>query len=114
MGKIKLKNKKSVNRVCLKRKGMLCLIGFVIFFSFLFIIDGIQQKRFQTLRNGYRLMDNQKYTEAIDEFDEYLSVDCKLYWKLTEIMNGHDFSKEGVESAIEECKESLVKIDDNK
>lgn len=107
MKKIKLEDKIRSHRICSTRKGVFCIIG-VLMFIFLVIGDGIQQQRFETLKNAYRLMENQKYEEAIVEFNKYLSVDSKFYWKMIEIVNEYDSSKQGVERAVVECKEKLV------
>lgn len=90
-----------------KRKRIAVGIGFVAVLLFVFITDDIQQRRFATLEKGYELMESGKYEEAIVEFNEYLSIDSDLYWKLIEKANSYEYSRQGVKEAAEACLKEI-------
>lgn len=90
-----------------KRKRIGAVIVFVAVLLFVFITDDVQQQRFAMLENSYELMESGKYDEAIVGFDEYLSVDSDLYWKLIEKANNYEYSRQGVKEATEACLEEI-------
>lgn len=90
-----------------KKKRFVAAIVFVVILLLVFIADDMQQRRFATLEKSYELMESGKYEEAIVGFDEYLSVDSDLYWKLMKKVNGYEYSREKVEQMAEVCLEEI-------
>lgn len=90
-----------------KKKRFVLTIVFVAILLLVFITDDIQQRRFATLEKCYELMDSGKYEEAIVGFEEYLSVDSDLYWKLIKKVNGYEYSREKAEQMVEACLEEI-------
>lgn len=90
-----------------KKKCFMVAIVFVAILLLVFMTDDMQQKRFAMLENSYELMESGKYNEAIVGFDEYLSVDSDLYWKLIEKANNYEYSRQGVKEATEACLEEI-------
>lgn len=86
-----------------RKKRIVVVIVFLVVLHWIFITDDRQQWRFATLENSYELMESGKYEEAVEGFEEYLSVDSELYWKLMERVNGYEYSKKYVEQMIETC-----------
>lgn len=78
----------------------------------LFISDDWQQKRYATLRSGYHHMMEQEYDEAITDFQTYLNVNSKIYWKFVEMANDEFYSRDVVNEAIDICNEKLIKGED--
>lgn len=91
----------------LKPKYMVGIITLVLVFLCLCRADAMQQQRFATLQNAYQLMEEKKYNEAMTMFQDYLSIDLDLYWKLVDRENSYEYSRQGVNEAIERCREKM-------
>lgn len=73
----------------------------------LFISDDWQQKRYATLRSGYHHMMEQEYDDAIADFQTYLDVDSKIYWKFVGMANDEFYSRDVVNEAIDLCQNKI-------
>lgn len=73
----------------------------------LFISDDWQQKRYATLRGGYHHMMKQEYDDAIADFQTYLDVNSKIYWKFVEMANDEFYSRDVVNEAIDLCQNKI-------
>lgn len=91
------------DRQCLSKKQSIRISGFIIMLIVIFHMDHVQQNRFDGLRNGYEYMESGKYQEAIQEFEAYLNVDSKVYWKFIDLMNEYPYTQEGVMEAARQC-----------
>ena len=76
----------------------------VIFMGIVFRADAWQQNRFAEVRAAYQNLSDGNYQEAEIQFEDYLSVDSKLYWSLLEFFNDDEYSRKQVADAIEKCK----------
>lgn len=95
----------SIERVSVKKKKLVVLGVLIVFLlSVIFIADGWQQRRFATVKSGYEYMESEQYDEAIAAFEDYLDVNLSAYWFLVECVNDESYSRQGVSSALQECK----------
>lgn len=82
------------------------MMGIIIVFVLIgiFVADDWQQRRFATVRSGYEYMKAEQYNEAITAFEDYLDVNSRAYWFVVDFINNENYSRQGVLSAIQECK----------
>lgn len=90
-----------------KEKRIMAIAMFVAVLVLVFIADDIQQRRFAMLEKGYEHMQKEEYAEAIDKFNEYLSIQSDLYWILIEEVNSSEYSRQEVNVALEACKKEM-------
>ena len=58
------------------------------------------KKRYATLRSDYHHIMEQKYDDAIADYQIYLDVDSKIYWTFVEMVNDKFYSLDVVNEAI--------------
>ena len=58
----------------------------------------------RNLKPGYEYMKAEQYNEAITAFEDYLDVNSRAYWFVVDFINNENYSRQGVLSAIQECK----------
>ena len=82
------------------------MMGIIIVFVLIgiFVADDWQQRRFATVRSGYEYMKAEQYNEAITAFEDYLDVNSIAYRFVVDFINNENYSRQGVLSAIQECK----------
>ena len=85
------------------------IAGLIMIVTAVFLADDIQQNRFESARNGYEYMESGKYHEATQEFEIYLNVDSKVYWKLIDMTNEYQYTREGVMEAVRQCAQLCSK-----
>lgn len=79
-------------------------------------LDTWQQERFGEVDKAYYLMSQGKYDEAVQLFEDYLSVESSVYWAGIERVNGKyaDYcTRENVEEALKQCRDKMVIQDKN-
>ena len=94
-----------------QRKKIIIGVVLCVLLIGVFVADDWQQKKFATLRHGYFTMEQHRYEEAVENFEEYLDVDSKMHWYLLEhINNDESYSREKVRDCLEQCMAFQAKI----
>lgn len=91
-------------RKCSKREIIIVAVVMVLFMGIVFRADAWQQNRFAEVREAYVNLSAGNYQEAEIQFEDYFSVDSKLYWSLIEYFNDDEYSRKQVAEAIKKCK----------
>lgn len=78
-------------------------------------LDTWQQERFGEVDKAYYLMSQGKYDEAVQLFEDYLSVESSAYWAGIERVNGKDAdcTRANAEEALNQCQDKMVIQDKN-
>lgn len=71
------------------------------------LADNKQQQRMFKCREGYRLMQEKNYREALGNFHEYYDDQSELYWEASQILQGESYHRQNVEDAMQICEEYL-------
>lgn len=94
----------------------MAIIVFVCVLVAILSLDTWQQERFGEVDKAYYLMSQGKYDEAVQLFEDYLSVESSVYWAGIERVNGKyaDYcTRENVEEALKQCQDKMVIQDKN-